>query len=181
MPYPEHSVARRLLEDDPEALGQVIRWISTALTSPRFWSLRGEWPDLVQEVLARVVESLRLERFDASRDLRVYVQGIARYASLQALNRQLQPTASEPVASPPEADAESEVIDRQLVRRVLDLASEECRELIRAYFYEARNYEEIAGVHGVPVGTVKSRLFRCLESAHQSLTLGWVRSRHPKS
>ena len=85
------------------------------------------------------------------------------------------------VASPPEADAESEVIDRQLVRRVLDLASEECRELIRAYFYEARNYEEIAGVHGVPVGTVKSRLFRCLESAHQSLTLGWVRSRHPKS
>src|SRR5437870_12130812 len=99
--YPKESLIGRFLENDPEALGQVIRWISTALTSPRFWSLRGEWPDLVQEVLARVVESLRLERFDASRDLRVYVQGIARYASLQALSRQWQPTASEPVASPP--------------------------------------------------------------------------------
>ncbi|MCI0657541.1 MAG: hypothetical protein L0170_10790, partial [Acidobacteria bacterium] len=85
MPYSEHSVARRLLENDPEALGLVIRWISTALASPRFWLLRHEWPDLVQEVLSRVVESLRRERFDDSRDLRVYVQGIARFACLQAL------------------------------------------------------------------------------------------------
>jgi len=172
VPYPERTLARRLLENDPEALGQVIRWISTALTSPRFWSLRGEWPDLVQEVLARVVESLRVERFDASRDLRVYVQGIARFVSLQALGRRTQ---SPPSAHPSTlregiaTSSEAMVIERQLVRRILDLASEDCRELFRLYFFEARSYQEIAGSLEIPVGTVKSRLFRCLESAHQGI------------
>src|SRR5262249_47410454 len=70
MPYPKDSLAGRLLADDPVALGQVIRWISLTLTSPKFWVLRRDWPDLVQEVLTRVVETLRLERFDASRNFR---------------------------------------------------------------------------------------------------------------
>jgi RNA polymerase sigma-70 factor, ECF subfamily len=170
VPYPLHTLARRLLENDPEALGEVLRWISAALTSPRFWSLRGEWPDLVQEVLTRLVESLRLERFDASRDFRVYVQGIARFVSLQALSRRPQtpPAADQPaLREGVETGPETKVIERQLVRRVLDLASEDCRELFRLYFFEARSYQEIAGSLEVPVGTVKSRLFRCLESAHQ--------------
>src|SRR2546425_10222495 len=85
--YPKESLIGRFLENDPEALQQVLRWISTALTSPRFWSLRGEWPDLMQEVLARVVESLRLNRFDPARDFRSYVQGIARFTCLQVLGR----------------------------------------------------------------------------------------------
>ncbi len=181
MPYSEHSVARRLLENDPEALGLVIRWISTALASPRFWLLRHEWPDLVQEVLSRVVESLRRERFDDSRDLRVYVQGIARFACLQALGKQLEsagrgiPAEAAETGSP---DPVRRLIDFQLVRRVLDLASEDCRELFRLYYFDAQSYEEIAASMEIPVGTVKSRLFRCLESAHQALGLEGFRNRN---
>src|SRR5437867_3981086 len=43
--YTEGSLERRLLDDDAAALGRVIRWVSATLTSPRFWSLREEWPD----------------------------------------------------------------------------------------------------------------------------------------
>ncbi|MCI0407032.1 MAG: sigma-70 family RNA polymerase sigma factor [Acidobacteria bacterium] len=181
MPYSEHSVARRLLNNDSEALGQVIRWISMALASPRFWHLRREWPDLVQEVLARVVESLRRERFDDSRDLRVYVQGIARFACLQALAKQMESANRGNPGESPQTGAPDPVkrlIDFQRVRRVLDLASEDCQELFRLYYFDAQNYEEIATSMGIPVGTVKSRLYRCLESAHQALKLEAFRNRN---
>jgi len=175
VPYSEQSLASRILDDDPEALGQVIRWISLALTSPRFWQLRSEWPDLVQEVLARVVESLRLERFQESRDFRAYVQGIARFACLQSLAKRVDSVSG----SLPDRrvgsgawSLETRAIQTQMARRVLDLASEECRELFRKYYFEGENYEAIASSMGIPVGTVKSRLFRCLRSAYEILGSG---------
>ncbi len=173
MPYPKDSLACRLLADDPEALGQVIRWISLTLTSPKFWVLRREWPDLVQEVLTRVVETLRLERFDASRDFRVYVQGIARFVGLQTLSRRPQGESSDDPGALPDGAAdnpEAHAIDRQLARRILDLCSEECREMFRLHFFEVRSHQEIAAILGIPVGTVKSRLFRCLEAAHHDIS-----------
>lgn len=175
MSYPEGSLPGRLLADDLEILGQVVRWISLTLTAPRFWQLRREGPDLVQEALTRVVESLRLERFDHTRDFRVYVQGVARFVGLQTLSRNAHmPSGGQPDAlmASAAAGAETGAIDRQLARRVLDLCSEECRDLFRLYFFEARTYQEIAAALGIPVGTVKSRLFRCLESAHHSLAAG---------
>jgi RNA polymerase sigma factor (sigma-70 family) len=169
--YTEGSIERRILENDPEALGQVFRWIASALTSPRFWGLRSEWPDLHQEVVTRVVESLRHGRFDASREFYSYVQGVARYTALQALAARPRRSSNdvEGLLAEKSLTPEERTANRQLVRRVLDRASEECRELIRAYFFEERSYAEIADSLVLPVGTVKSRLFRCLESARQSI------------
>jgi DNA-directed RNA polymerase specialized sigma24 family protein len=56
-----------------------------------------------------------------------------------------------------------------MVRWVLDTASEDCKGLMRAYFLEDRSYAEIASSMGIPLGTVKSRLFRCLEAAYQAV------------
>lgn len=173
MSYAEQSIARRLLDEDPDALGEVMRWTSAILTAPKFWALREERPDLLQEVLARVLQSLRQGRFDGSCDLRVYVQGIARFVSLKALGRRRralrmeEPESQEAFSGP---SHESRFIQRQLARRVLDLASRECRELMYLYFFEDRSYEEIAARLEVPSGTVKSRLFRCLQSVHQLLS-----------
>jgi RNA polymerase sigma factor (sigma-70 family) len=172
MPYEENSVAKRFLRGDVEALGQVMRWISQSLTAPRFWSLRHEWPDLAQEVLSRVVESLVEERYDESRDLRLYVQGIARHAAFRALDRaraSLQAAQSEPADGVSESDPERSAVDRQLVRRALDLASEECRQILKTYFFEGLDYAAIAAHMGIPEGTVKSRLFRCLQRISETM------------
>jgi RNA polymerase sigma factor (sigma-70 family) len=67
-------------------------------------------------------------------------------------------------------DPERQVTRHQLIRRVLDMASEDCREMIVDFFLHQNSYEEIAEEHGVPVGTVKSRLFRCLESAYWAVS-----------
>ena len=184
MQYPEESIADRLLRDDPEAIGIVIRWISSILTWPRFWSLREEWPDLVQETLARVIESLQKGRFDPGRDFRFYVQGIARHTAVravqEAMNRRMESDEARsmnPLASAlgnPVVDA---VAARQMVRRILDQASEECRLLIRLYFLDEKGYEEIGAELILPVGTVKSKLYRCLGEAQKALRVAF--RRHP--
>ncbi|HEU5180962.1 MAG TPA: RNA polymerase sigma factor [Candidatus Polarisedimenticolia bacterium] len=168
MAYLDKSLEARLLLGDVEALDVVSRWIAHVLTLPRFWRLNQEWRDLHQEAMACLIESLREGRFDALRDLRVYVKGIAHHVALQRL-REIRGERGRAVQGDelnPGADSEGLVMTQQLVRRVLDLASEECRELIASYFLEQQSYEEIAGGLEVPVGTIKSRLFRCLESAY---------------
>jgi RNA polymerase sigma factor (sigma-70 family) len=178
--YPETALAQRFLKNDPEAVGQVIRWISLALTAPRFWNLRREWSDLMQETLLRTVQSLRSGHFDSSRDLRVYVQGISRIVCLEALGKQAESALREFHGEAPEAGAAvapAPMVDRQMARRVLDLASPECRDLFRLYYLEGKDYQEIATAAGIPVGTVKSRLFRCLESAFEAISSTGARSR----
>lgn len=169
LPYLADSTEGRLLAGDREALGEVIRWIADTIAQPRYWSIRSDWNDLAHESLVRVVESLRDERFDSSREFRAYVQGIARYATLNALRvaiRRGRELARNMAPSHPSRESvESAMTDRQLVRQVLDMASEDCRRLFRAYFYEGLTYTEIAASDSAPIGTVKSRLFRCLQAA----------------
>lgn len=166
------SIESRLLQGDSEALVEVVRWIAGVLTLPRFWRLRQDWPDLQQEVLSKVIQSLRARRFDPARSLHAYVQGIARHSALHALDRLATRVDAAIFAHgmvPPEVGPEDVVVRDQLVRMVLDLASEECRELIRAYYLEEKSYAEIAAEEEIALGTVKSRLFRCLQSAHETI------------
>lgn len=170
MPYREDSDQERLLAGDPEVLGRVSRWVAEVITAPKYWMLRAEWQDLHQETLARTIDSLRQQRFDACRELRPYVQGIARHAASERLRAHLRmPLGDAPAGPITRSDAEKTVILTQLVRRVLDRASEECRELLLAYFVDQRTYAEIATEQEAPIGTIKSRLSRCLETAHRTV------------
>lgn len=170
--YRDESIEGRLLAGDLEAVGRVSRWIASAIAAPRFWPLRDEWLDLHQEIMARVIESLRQGRFDAGRDFRIYVQAVGRYTALQVLSLRHQrrfggvPDGAVPAET---VAIETEVASWQVARLVLERASDECRVLIRAYFYEQKSYAEIAGSLGVPIGTVKSRLARCLEAVHKAI------------
>lgn len=167
-PLTRETIEDRLLGGDPDAIGEVLRWIAVMLATPRFWMLRSEWLELQQESMVRVLEGLRSGRFDRSRDFRPYVQSIARYTALQALEQRIK---SEPISVADDtfvsqnAKSEEDLISIHLIRGTLDQLSVECRGLIRAYFLEGRSYSEIASSLDLPVGTVKSRLFRCLESA----------------
>ena len=166
------GLERRLLAGDPDALRRVSRLIAGVLASTRFWRLRAQWIDIHQETMMRVVESLRRGRFDASRDFLVYVQAVARYTAMETLKLQDRvPEIEYREASGRGQDAgvEARIIRRQLVRLVLQAATQECRELILAYYLEQRDYDEIASSTKAPVGTVKSKLFRCLEGANRAI------------
>jgi RNA polymerase sigma-70 factor (ECF subfamily) len=174
----DHGLARSVLEGDDESVGLVIRWISQVLTWPRFWALREERPDLVQESLARVIASLKNGQFDPSRDLHAYVQGIARHAALQALDSASRRLGRDrgggnggdgSDGASTEPSPSDSVARQEIVHRVMDDASHDCRRLMRLYFLEGKSYEEIAAELIIPVGTVKSRLSRCLDAAQKTL------------
>lgn len=179
MPYRADSVEGRLIAGDDAAVAQVVRWIAQVLASPRFWALRAEWLDLHQDAMARVLESLHRERFDPTQDFRTYVQAVARYTAFEAMTLRRRGAAAigtdaAAAATVPDLRPwpEEKAASLQVARLALDRASTECRALIRAYFFEQRNYAEIAATLGVPVGTVKSRLARCLEKTQRMLAAG---------
>ena len=176
MEYRDDSPEGRFLAGDGQVVGEVIRVVAGVLTLPRFWSLRPDWADLHQEVLRRILESLRQGRFGPTREFLGYAHGVARFTALDALSRKNKESTIESgdaveLAADPEgrADAEDHTMARQLARLALDKASPDCRRLFRDYFYKEHTYRELAQSMGVPVGTVKSRLFRCLASAQRAM------------
>jgi RNA polymerase sigma-70 factor (ECF subfamily) len=176
MSYRRGSLYDRILSGDEDALGQVRSWVARFLTAPRFWRLRAEWRDLQQEVLCSVIESLRRERFHPEKEFRNYVWGICRHAALDRLARQARRAETQsykdPDEIPSDTSTELDTISAQLVRRALDDSSQICREMIKAYYLEGMTYAELAGHFGLPVGTAKSRLFRCLECLRQVMAPG---------
>ncbi len=176
MEYRDDSPEGRFLAGDGQVVGEVIRVVAGVLTLPRFWSLRPDWTDLHQEVLRRILESLRQGRFDPTREFLGYAHGVARFTALDALSRKSQESTIESGDAVELAaerggggDAEDRTMARQLARLALDKASPDCRRLFRDYFYKERTYRELSESMGVPVGTVKSRLFRCLASAQRAM------------
>ncbi len=175
MEYRGDSPEGRFLAGDGQVVGEVIRVVAGVLTLPRFWSLRPDWADLHQEVLRRILESLRQGRFDPTREFMGYAHGVARFTALDAVSRKSQESTVESgdmeLAAQREggADAEDRTMSRQLARLALDKASPDCRRLLRDYFYKERTYRELAESLGVPLDTVKSRLFRCLASAQRAM------------
>ncbi|HKQ62730.1 MAG TPA: sigma-70 family RNA polymerase sigma factor [Candidatus Polarisedimenticolaceae bacterium] len=166
--YERNSVVGKLLRGEPDTLGLVSRWVAQVLTAPRFWPLREEWKDLHQEVMRRVLVSLRRGHFDPSRDLRAYVQGVARHTAFEAQPRRSEqpiPGGVERWRDESTSDERDAAERRYLARSVMDRVSEDCRGMFQLVFFEGRTYEEVAAALDVPVGTVKSRLFRCLQAA----------------
>jgi len=60
--------------------------------------------------------------------------------------------------------------DQQLLRRALEELPVEFREAMVLRELEGLSYKEIAGITGVPIGTVMSRLFRARKRLQQRLT-----------
>lgn len=58
--------------------------------------------------------------------------------------------------------------ERMIFRVMQSLASEQ-REILALRFFGGHSYEEIARISGVPVGTVKSRIFYAVKNCREKL------------
>ena len=133
--------------------------------------------DIAQEVFLRAFRSLKSFRGGASFYTWLYritvntalnamrSQGRRQETSLEALEGMEFPV--DPEAGPAERAAQ-----RQLARRVgeaIDQLEEQYRVIIYLRELEGFSYEEIAEVVELPVGTVKSRLFRARQQLKEQL------------
>lgn len=184
MHYSENSIEGLFLSGDPASVAEVTRWVARSLSAPSFWSLRSVRADLHQEVIGRILESLRAGRFDPARNFRAYVQGIARFAAFKAIARESREYAAGDTGATPFATlaepgrgVDDRVAAIRMARQALEASTEECRSLIGDYFLYEKRFREIATERSLPLGTVKSRLFRCLAAIRKVVGIRTSRSR----
>ncbi|OFW04045.1 MAG: hypothetical protein A3H96_08685 [Acidobacteria bacterium RIFCSPLOWO2_02_FULL_67_36] len=118
---------------------------------------RGRAEELAQEAFVAVLEGA--SRYERRALFRSYLYGIA-FNLLSAERRQRRRRGTEPLdeelAVVPAASADNGL----WVKRALGGLDPQDREIVLLREYEQLSYAEIAGVLGLPLNTVRSRLFR---------------------
>ena len=148
----------RAVEDVYEALGpRVLSYLRRLVPYD-------EAEDVMQRVFFEVWRSR--DRFDPDRSLEAWVFAIARKRAIDHLRKPHHVTVPiELVRDLADADgretADSLVWARE-VRRCLDRLPAEQREVLALAYFGGRTQVEIAAQVGLPLGTVKARMFRGL-------------------
>ncbi|MBI2683875.1 MAG: sigma-70 family RNA polymerase sigma factor [Actinobacteria bacterium] len=126
--------------------------------------------ELVQDVFLRAWRGA--DGYDPARSsVRTWLFAIARNASidLDRRRRSRLPLARECAPREEHADAIEVALLRWQIRGALDQLTSEHREIIRLAHFRGLHIGEIAARTGLPVGTVKSRLFYALRSLRLAL------------
>jgi len=148
----------RAVEDVYEALGpRVLSYLRRLVPYD-------DAEDVLQRVFFEVWRSR--DRFDPDRSLEAWVFAIARKRAIDYLRRPHHVTVPiELVRDLADADGR-EAADRLVwareVRRCLDRLPAEQREVLQLAYFGGRTQVEIAEQLGLPLGTVKARMFRGL-------------------
>ncbi len=142
-----------------------LRRYARALTGDR---VRAD--DLVQDTLERALVKLHLWR--PGSDLRAWLFTIMHNVHINQLRSKsgaavaLDDESVQPPASPAQADT----LELRDLQAMLLRLPEEQRQVVLMVGLEQMTYEETAGVLGIPVGTVMSRLSRGRERLRALLT-----------
>jgi RNA polymerase sigma-70 factor, ECF subfamily len=123
------------------------------------------------------MEKYRL--FDMDMSFRPWLFRIARNVAYDALRRkkrwwsldtgQSSESGERPVEIADSTDIGHQVVARETVRHLLGLLAPMYREVLYLRFFQDQSYEEIADLCHLPLGTVKSRLKRGLDSMAGSM------------
>ena len=124
--------------------------------------------DLTVETFWRIYRAHA--RFDPSRSFGAWARRIATNAALDYLNRTpLEVALSEDTAAPKAADAAVQADVRRRIERAFSRLPADLQITATLALIEEEPYEEIAASLGVPVGTVKSRVFRAIRLLRKAL------------
>ena len=135
--------------------------------------------DLVQEAVLKAYRAW--DRFEAGTNCRAWLMTILRNTFINQFRRQKSrptPIEFEQVAERPfsdalyEADPEGRIFDHIIDDQVIaaiDELPEEFRVAVVLSDLEGLTYQEVAELMGIPVGTVKSRLFRARKRLQERL------------
>ncbi|HJZ63324.1 MAG TPA: sigma-70 family RNA polymerase sigma factor [Candidatus Acidoferrum sp.] len=179
------SIARGLKHRDPELLDLLIEQYQFRLFRYllHLTSSRERAEDFFQETWVRVLE--RGGQYDGKWKFEAWLFTIARNLVLD-WHRRKKPESFESLAGP-EENSSFDVQDEKSATPLESYLNEEQREEVHASlgkipaiyrevlvlrFQEEMQLEEIAGVLSTPVSTVKSRLYRGLESLRVAMTRG---------
>lgn len=129
--------------------------------------------DVFQEVFARAYEHLATLRSDDS--IRPWLGQLTRRLAIDRLraSSREQPGTDALEQVEGRADAELERIELALaVRAAMATLPEHCNEILDRFFAREQSYQEIAAALEIPMGTIASRISRCLAKLRAELGEG---------
>lgn len=161
------------LRGNPEAFATLVERYDRAVYHLAYRTLHDveDARDAAQEAFFKAFRSLRT--FKLGSKFSTWIFAITYHACCDRLNRRKRYASDE---LPERADAargpEHEVIARDeasRLRAAIDTLPEKYRTVVTLFHLQGRQYEEIATVLGLPMGTVKTHLFRAKEQLRRLL------------
>jgi RNA polymerase sigma-70 factor (ECF subfamily) len=169
----DEDLARRAAAGDGEAFRSLFdrhaRYVLNVAN--RIVGNAADAEDVMQEVFLVLHRELGRWRGESK-----FTTWLYRVAASRAINhrkkRDTDRAREDRVAGREGAGAEEPSVDPERVRRAVASLPSEYRELAALRYTAGLSYEEIAGMLGVVVGTVKSRMFRLHQSLADALRAG---------
>ena len=162
------------LRGQPEAFATLVERYDRAVYHLAYRTLHDveDARDATQEAFFKAFRSLRT--FKPGAKFSTWIFAIAYHACCDRLNRRKRYSNEE---LPERADAgpgpEQQAIaldEAQRLRDAIDALPEKYRTVITLFHLQGKQYEEIAHVLGLPMGTVKTHLFRAKEQLRRLLS-----------
>ena len=156
-----------------EAFGTLVERYDRAIYHLAYRTLHDqeEARDVAQEAFFKAYRSLRT--FKPGAKFSTWLFAITYHACCDRLSRRRRYSNDElPDRADSAAGPETQAIatdEAQRLRQAIAALPEKYRTVITLYHLQGRQYEEIAQVLGVPMGTVKTHLFRAKEQLRKIL------------
>lgn len=180
MPDAEQHLLQRARDGDHDAFATLVTEHQRYVYNLAFRMLKNEEEalDLAQETFVRAWTAL--PNFRGQSQFRTWLYRIATnlcYNRLPGLRRSLNDLGNDVIVELPETDPtfdnpalglESREL-RSYLHKAIDELDEKYRLLISLRYQSEMSYEEIAGMLNLPLGTVKTGLFRAREQLRRAL------------
>ncbi len=169
----DHELVASALAGNPDAFATLVVRYDRAVYHLAYRTMRDveEARDVAQEAFFKAFRSLRT--FKPGARFSTWIFSITYHACCDRLARRKRYSNEE---LPERADAgpgpEQRVIaidEARRLRSAIEALPEKYRTVITLYHLQGQHYEEIASVLGVPMGTVKTHLFRAKEQLRRIL------------
>jgi RNA polymerase sigma-70 factor (ECF subfamily) len=161
------------LRGNPEAFATLVERYDRAVYHLAYRTLRDveEARDATQEAFFKAFRSLRT--FKPGAKFSTWIFAIAYHACCDRLSRRKHYASDEmpdlaDAAPGPEQQAVA-LDEASRLRTAIDALPEKYRTVVTLFHLQGRQYEEIASVLGLPLGTVKTHLFRAKEQLRRLL------------
>lgn len=172
----ERKLVRKALAGDEQAFRKILEGHYTLICSVvrGVAGQRGETDDIVQEVFIKIFRALGDFRGDSR--LSTWIYRISRNEALNAMDRRKpQVIPIEDCVNLPDTGESPEAsyhrrIGRERLERYMQRLDEKQRIAIELRYVGDKSYEEIAEIMDIPLGTVKTHIYRAKLSLKRMMT-----------
>jgi len=169
----DKDLVRACREGDARAWGLLVERFSRyvyAIVTQAYRLQQHDADDVFQEVFARTYERLGELRSDGA--IRPWIGQLTRRLAIDRIRLSQREQPGVEVAESIEADGERELERLELaleVREAMATLPENCQEILDRFFARGQSYQEISESLQIPMGTIASRISRCLTKLRRQL------------